>query len=215
MVCSKQRRAPSAGLNTSTAIVPQLFMPTYGAAYDRRSDFYKLPENFLYQMARTHYHDVDTPSGFSSSAAYLHAVLCYAKFMKLHNLHDPHVAVMVTHDLDNEVLVWHGPHLGIGVKNHEYLAFGLITGNGYRNEADSTLEDHSVDNLFPEIRGLEIFGDTLRTNMFQASATDMWQANLDAFRVIGLLYGNLAFPVITALSCLRPEFGGTEGVQTV
>jgi hypothetical protein len=180
-------------------------MPAHGFAYDRRPDFCELPDSFLHQMARNHYRGVDTPSGFSSWIASLHAVLCYAKFMKPHNLHDSHVAVMDTHNLDNEVLVWHSPHLGIGVTNHEYLAFGLITGNRYRAVSLSALEDHCIDSLFPENRGLEMFGDTLRANMFQAPATDIWQADLDAFRVIGLLYGNSAFPVITALACLRPR----------
>jgi hypothetical protein len=198
--------APSAALNTSTAIVPQLFMHKDGAVHgDTRPDFYELLEEFLYQIATDHRHWVKTPSGFTSWAASLHAVLCYTRWMKHQNLGEPHVAVMDTHDLDDEVLVWHAPHLGIGAINHEYLAFGISMGNGYRPVSLSALECHGIDNILPENCGPEIFGDTFRANMFQAPTTDIWQTDLDAFRVVGSLFGNLAFPVATALAYLRPR----------
>jgi hypothetical protein len=42
-----------------------------------------------------------------------------------------HLAVMDTHKLEDEVLVWNVPHL-IDRGNLEYLAFGVIRGKGYR-----------------------------------------------------------------------------------
>ncbi|EAT89359.1 hypothetical protein HBI56_026010 [Parastagonospora nodorum] len=200
--------APGATLNTINTIMPHVFMPRAHPEYEKeRPSFYQMPENQLHRMATGHYDGkTDVISGFSSWAASLHLVLCYAMFLKKRSHDEVHVAVMDTHDLSDEVLVWHVPHL-IGEANHEYLAFGRIMGNGYHAVKFYDLEQHGILNLLPETRNClcERFGSSIRQTMFTRSAVDIGEADLDSFRVIGSLFGKLSFPVITALASLRPR----------
>jgi hypothetical protein len=63
-------------------------------------------------MALNHYHGRSvTRSEFSSWAASLHLVLCFAKVKWADSGETAHVAVMDTLNLESEVLVWHVPHL--------------------------------------------------------------------------------------------------------
>jgi hypothetical protein len=121
---------------------------------DNLLDFYNLPKSVLCRMAGNHFvTSHQGSSGFSSWAASLHLVLSYAKFLKKHNRGEPHAAVMDTHDLADEVYVWHAPH--IVCETHgtlEYIAFGRIMGNGYRAVSLTVSEDHGIDFLFPRVR---------------------------------------------------------------
>jgi hypothetical protein len=110
-------------INTTNIIVPHGFIPTYQTGKEP-TRFYDHNENALYTMAMNHYHgDKVTRSEFSSWAASLHLVFCYARDISASKT--AYVAVMDTHNLDSEVLVWHVPHL-IPRHNHEYLAHGVI-----------------------------------------------------------------------------------------
>jgi hypothetical protein len=92
--------------------------------------FYEVSEAALHPMVSNPLRAEHDPlSDFSSWAASLHLVLWYSKFHGKKKA--THLAVMDTHNLDEEVLVWHAPHLIDGA-NHEYLAFGRIVGTGYR-----------------------------------------------------------------------------------
>jgi hypothetical protein len=172
--------------------------------------FYEIPENVLYRMARDHYnyrHNI--ASGFSFRAASPHLVLCYTKYLKRkHKTNTAHVAVMDTHDIEDEVLVWHVPQL-LECGIHEYLAYGRIRGNGYSAVALVDSEQHGLEKIFPELKQPieDVFCHSLRGSMFSASAQDV---AIDTFylyiiNVIGRLFENLAFPVTTALACLRPR----------
>jgi hypothetical protein len=83
---------------------------------------------------------------------------------------EPHVAVMDTHDLEDEVYVWHVTHL-IGGGNHEYLAHGCIRGNGYRAASLHDLEQSGLLTLFFEAKDPSLkagsFGCSLRSSMFR------------------------------------------------
>jgi hypothetical protein len=172
--------------------------------------FYEIPEDALYHMASDHYAPCfKVATRFSSWAASLHLVLCYAMYLNgKYKTDTVHVAVIDTHDLGDEVLVWHVPHL-LGYRNHEYLAFGHIRGNGYRAVSLADLDSHGLKKIFPEperrIDGL--FGREIRRSTFSASADPVEPdfSHVYIAMLIGSLFGNLAFPVATALVCLRPR----------
>jgi hypothetical protein len=176
--------------------------------HTERVSFYSMSENELWRMARGHYGgSKGCPSGFSSWAASLHVVLCYAKSLEYAGKAGTHVAVMDTHDVDDEVLVWHVSHLMAG-GNHEYLAFGIIRGTGYRTVSLHDLEQHGLLNVVPEIKNYSHttgFGHALRMRMFSKETASMEVPELDLIKTISLLFGNLSFPVATALTCLRPR----------
>lgn len=109
--------------------------------------FYDTPESDLRMMAAKHYGGVPTESAFSSWAASLHLVLCYAKSMPAD--HDPHVAMMDIKSLSTQVLAWHCPHL-LPIGDHEYLVYRPIRGQGYRAVSFKTLEENGILKLFPE-----------------------------------------------------------------
>jgi len=200
--------APRATLNTINAIMPHVFMPKAHPEYEKkRPSFYEMPEAQLYRMASDHYHTAhDVVSGFSSWAASLHLVLCYAMYLKKCSREEVHVAVMDTHDLVDEALVWHVPHLIQGWDD-EYLAFGRIMGEGYRAVKFYDLEQHGILNHLKEIKNgvSDMFGSNIRADMFEKPTENIWLADVDSFRVIGSLFGKLSFPFITALASLRPR----------
>lgn len=116
-----------------------------------------------------------------------------------------HVAVMDTLDVEDEVLVWHAPHL-VGRFGHEYLVFGRIMGEVYQAVRFSDLTRHGILNLLPEMANfIDPFGYDIRVAMFRELAVHIVPVDLDKIIVIGSLFGELAFPVITALACLRPR----------
>jgi hypothetical protein len=171
---------------------------------------YEIPEDALYHMASDHYSTCfNVATGFSSWAASLHLVLCYAKYLNgKYKTDTAHVAVIDTDNLEDEVLVWHVPHL-LGYENHEYLAFGRTRGKGYRAVSLADLDSHGLKKISPELeRRIDgMFGDGLRRSMFAASAelVELDFSHLYIAMLIGSLFGNLAFPVATALACLRPR----------
>jgi hypothetical protein len=182
-----------------------MFMPKAGMSNPERFlDFYEVPENELYQMANSHYVGWHTPlSGFSSWAASLHSVLCYATYLRTSTTH---VAVMDTHNIKDDVLVWHVPHL-ISGSNQEYLAYGRIQGPGYRAVSLDALEQHGLLEVFTELRGgiTDAFGDGIRRVMFASAAIRLEERMIKLVKNIGSLFGALSFPVVTALVCLQPR----------
>ncbi|KAF1354084.1 hypothetical protein EJ07DRAFT_134354 [Lizonia empirigonia] len=135
--------------------------------------FYETPECDLQKMANAHYHQVHYPlSTFSSWAASLHLVLCYALVLGK----DACVAVMDTQQLHDEVRVWHAPQL-LDAPNHEYLAHGIVCGVGLTAVSVEDLRQHGL-------------GDT---------------DYLRKIRALADLFGELWFPVATALLCVRPQ----------
>jgi hypothetical protein len=176
---------------------------------DNLLDFYNLPKSVLCRMAGNHFvTSHQGSSGFSSWAASLHLVLSYAKFLKKHNRGEPHAAVMDTHDLADEVYVWHAPH--IVCETHgtlEYIAFGRIMGNGYRAVSLTVSEDHGIDFLFPRVRNGRHtkFGGEVRERIFRAPAITISPAGLGAIMVVESPFCNLSIHVTTALACLRPR----------
>lgn len=105
-------------------------------------------------------------SGDSSSwAASLHLVLVYAKSLDA----ALNIAVTETHDLEGEVLIWRVPHLMDG-ENHEYLAFGIVKGNGYRSVNLVRPITHGLMSVLPELKGEDSrgWGEFLRGQTFAA-----------------------------------------------
>ncbi|KZM22852.1 hypothetical protein ST47_g6005 [Ascochyta rabiei] len=188
---------------------PNITVPHAYTASAPVPGFYKTPERDLGRMANAHYVGRHVPlSPFSSWAASLHLVLCYAS-----SLDDvAYVAVMDTQMLDGEVLVWHVPHLMSGAK-HEYLAHGVIKGSGYVAVPLQAMAQTGLLNVFTELarRKLYIeappafsFGMELRQHMFEQKYGRPAAEILHKTRVISDLFGELWFPVATALLCVRP-----------
>jgi hypothetical protein len=195
-------------INTTTAIVPHGYLFQLSRERSREHlSFYEIPESQLCRMAEQHwgwYTRIQT--GFSSWAASLHLVLCYAKHMNPQD--DPHVAVMDTHELEDEVYVWHVPHL-IDRSNDEYLAHGCIRGNGYRAVSLRDLDQNGLRTLFPEAtdpsRKTDSFGFSLRSSMFCEGNWSIDDGEWVLIQSIASLFGNLYLPMATALLSLRPR----------
>ena len=173
--------------------------------------FYNTPENLLRQMSVAHYHEEFHPlSPFSSWAASLHLVLCYAPLLET----EAYVAVMDTQKLDSQVLVWHAPHLMDG-RCHEYLAYGIIEGYGYVAVPLLIMKQNGLLDVFPELamprkrRATERhaehnFGLRLKMEMFERKHGLPKKELVVLVRHIANLFGDLWFPVATALLCIRP-----------
>jgi hypothetical protein len=196
---------------TENAIIPSMFMPDSGAQYlHTQVRFYNLPENMLHHMAESHWNGEEDPAtGFSSWAASLHSVLCYARSLEKSGKTSIHVAVMDRSQLDDEVLVWHVPHF-IPHGNLEYLAFGIIRGNGYKAVSLRTLDLHGLLSFLPEFKDRptsdsSMFNHELRSDMFLEPPKSICIQTLDVIKSIGLLFGSLYFPMATAMACLRPR----------
>ncbi|KAI4680764.1 uncharacterized protein J4E84_007904 [Alternaria hordeiaustralica] len=199
----------SCSVINATEIIPRGFMNGRQV-----TGFYKKQEKELHAMVQAHFSaDEDVLTGFSSWAASLHTVLCYAYTCSL-EYEDVHVAVLDRERLDGEVRIWWVPDLldpGEYHGEHEYLAHGCIRGPGY---TAVPFEDLMVGELgtaiFPELTewkdGDLNFGDDLRDKMFQEVLVGYYNYQTERIRRIGKLFGGLALPVMLALLTLRPRY---------
>ena len=177
--------------------------------------FYEKSEKELHAMAHAHFSaDEDVLTEFSSWAASLHTVLCYAHTCSL-EYSDVHVTVLDREKLDGEVRIWWVPHLldpGEYHGEHEYLAHGCIQGPGYTAVPFKHLASNGLhDAIFPELTAWETgetlnFGDELRDRMFTDELVGYYDYQTERIRRIGKLFGDLALPVMLALLTLRPRY---------
>ncbi|RYO17052.1 hypothetical protein AA0113_g9857 [Alternaria arborescens] len=199
---------PGVAINNATEIVPRGFMNG-----NKGSSVYVKTEKEMYNMVNAHFHGNDELlTEFSSWAASLHAVLCFARDTRAD--WNPHVAVIDRMRLEGEVLVWWVPDL-LGAKQGdiEYLAHGCIRGRGYTAVPFEQLVTNGLYSLFPELeawkknrsKGMP-FGRKLRKRMFhRAPPVDISTEDIATAKKIGILFGDLALPVMAALLCLRPR----------
>ncbi|KAI4659467.1 uncharacterized protein J4E78_005895 [Alternaria triticimaculans] len=189
----------------ATEIIPRGYMngrPVTG--------FYEKPEKELHAMVQAHFAaDEDVLTEFSSWAASLHTVLCYAYTCSL-EYRDVHVAVIDREKLDGEVRIWWVPHLldpGEYHGEHEYLAHGCIRGPGHTAVHFKNLMDGGLcPTVFPELTGWgkgrsPDFGDGLRDKMFGEELVGYYDYQTERIRRI-----DLALPVMLALLTLRPRY---------
>ncbi|KAI4670652.1 uncharacterized protein J4E88_009744 [Alternaria novae-zelandiae] len=177
--------------------------------------FYEKPEKELHAMVQAHFSaDEDVLTEFSSWAASLHTVLCYAHTCSL-EYGDVHVAVIDREKLDGEVRIWWVPHLldpGEYHGEHEYLAHGCIRGKGYTAVPFKNLMVGGLcPTVFPELTGWgngrsPDFGDRLRDKMFGEELVGYYDYQTERIKQIGKLFGDLALPVMLALLTLRPRY---------
>jgi len=194
----------------ATEIIPRGFMNGRQV-----TGFYEKPEKELHAMAHAHFcADENVLTEFSSWAASLHTVLCYAYTCSL-EYRDVHVAVLDRERLDEEVRIWWGPHLLDPEElrgEHEYLAHGCIRGPGYTAVPFKNLMVNELCTaIFPELTEWETgeslnFGDGLRDEMFQEKLVGYYDYQTERIRRIGKLFGDLALPVMLALLTLRPRY---------
>ncbi|KAF2030898.1 hypothetical protein EK21DRAFT_111565 [Setomelanomma holmii] len=180
-------------INTTTAIVPHAYMPRMVRDFGPTpKSIYEIPESELRQMTILHFaRSPGAKSGYSSCASSLHLVLCYAKYLRDNKDDEAHIAVIDTNDLDDEVYVWHVPHL-IPRGNHEYLAYGCIRGNGYRAVGLRELERNGLMKNFPELaRPTSAFGKELRAEMFREADWDVLDDEWFLIQAMASLFGNL------------------------
>jgi hypothetical protein len=190
-------------------IVPHLFMP---GKLSSAKGFYDCWESSLHDMAVGHFMGEEIISGFSSWAASLHLVLCYAESKDSAGHRGVHVAVMDTQELEEEVLVWQCNHL-IGKTNEEYLAYGRVAGRGYRAVELADLKRHGLLELFPPLRDGSWreeetpwqFGDACRARIFGGTPHAVADEDLKHAERVASLFGSLFTPVFTALLSLRPR----------
>jgi hypothetical protein len=213
--------------NSLEGVIPHGFMKGQG----RR--FYETPESDLYEMAIVHYiSSKERSSVFSSWSASLHLVLRYAEYHGETN--NPHIAIIDTKDLDEEVLVvrnfhvrtacetctnfvpnikWHVPHFMHARGVNEYMAHGRIAGRGYKAVSLKALKAKGLLEVFPEI-ALRVcdghkkccgWGLCVRQKMFADIPRHLETHELDQIITLAGLFGDLALPVATALICIRPR----------
>ncbi|CAN9457568.1 unnamed protein product, partial [Alternaria alternata] len=204
----QSRGGPGLAINNATEIVPRGFMNG-----DKGSSVYGKTEKEMCKMVNDHFDDnKEVLTEFSSWAASLHAVLCYARDTRAD--WNPHVAVIDRTRLEGEVLVWWVPDL-LGAKKGdvEYLAHGCIRGRGYTAVPFEQLVTNGLYSLFPELEAWKKnrtngmpFGRKLRKRMFdRAPPVDISTEDIATAKKIGTLFGELALPVMAALLCLRPR----------
>ncbi|CAN9207184.1 unnamed protein product [Alternaria alternata] len=180
---------------------------------NKGSSVYGKTEKEMYRMVNDHFDDnKEVLTEFSSWAASLHAVLCYARDTRAD--WDPHVAVIDRRRLEGEVLVWWVPDL-LGAKQGdiEYLAHGCIRGRGYTAVPFEQLVTNGLYSLFPELEAWKKnrtngmpFGRKLRKRMFdRAPPVDISTEDIATAKKIGTLFGELALPVMAALLCIHPR----------
>lgn len=189
-------------VNDTRCIVPASYVKYPKANHD----IYNQKEAVIQRLVASHYHGhKDIYTQFSSWAASLHAVLCYAQALKGRCKWNLHIAVMDTRTLDGDVKVWHVPHLYQG-QNHEYLAHGTIQGRGYRAVPLQDLEDSGLNFVFPECYHdfQETFGCDLRRAMFKRRPEALGPDQTAAIRDVASHFGHLSLPVALALICIRP-----------
>ncbi|KAF2249422.1 hypothetical protein BU26DRAFT_405716, partial [Trematosphaeria pertusa] len=113
---------PDVSVNSLKEIVPPAFVRHEG------HKFYDMDENHIKIITEAHYHGWSSPfTEFSSWSHSLALVIGFYKHRK-----DTHIAVMDTQQLDDDVKVWHCPHLGKRFNNYEFLVHGPIRGRGYK-----------------------------------------------------------------------------------
>lgn len=179
---------------------------------NRQKHFYKLKEGLLLALTRKHFeHELEVITGYSSWAASLHLVLCYAKSMDPAS--EPHITVMATQNLDSQVFVWHCVHL-LGHGHEEYLAWGCIRGRGYKAVPLAKLENRGLLQVFPELKDGSYragctfeFGDHCRSVSFAKPPAPVAPSLYKAAENVSRPFGNMFFPVFTALLCLQPRPG--------
>lgn len=172
-----------------------------------QQDVYKLSERSILELTTKHYEHQKVITGYSSWAASLHLVLCYANSMDPAS--KPHVAVMDTQDLDGEVVVWQCTHV-LSEGDEEYLAWGCVRGRGYKAVPLDVLENHGVLDIFPQLKDGSYrtgetfeFGDECRSAAFQASPVAVAPNLFEAAEKVASLFKPLFVPVFTALLCLE------------
>lgn len=171
------------------------------------SRFYDTLESRLHFYAYSHYKGkTNVKSPFSSWTSSLHVALCLAARYGMDDVENPgYVAIMDTQDQGNEVLVWHAPDL-IRARNHEFLAWGHITGRGYKAIRWKDVQGKSLSRVFPELQPQsDVWGHELRRDMFDQPPAATTQQEVDTIRNIALLFGDFFLPVAAALICLRPR----------
>lgn len=196
----------TANIITATAIVPHGFMYRVGMPRTELADFYNIPEGLLHYNALNHYKgSTQIYSCLSSWSPSLPSVICYA--MWLENI-TAHIAVIGTHELEDGTLVWSASHLlGQGYANFECLALGRIRGSAYQVVGIQTLEANRLQKILRETdRGMKDQSDkSIRASVSRhpprvVDADELW-----LIETIGSLFKHLAFPVVSALICLRPR----------
>lgn len=168
-------------------------------------------------MVATHYsgswsyfhNNTSRLSEFSSWAASLHLVLCYASDLS-HSLgkKDVNVAVMDTRQLDwrQGVLVWHVLDLISCGGLYEYLAHGCIYGPGYKAVSVNDLEKAGVYSILPESKAQGIcFGIHIQEKMFTQPAKEVTQDELITIKCLTSLFSRSAAAVAVALLNIRPQ----------
>lgn len=197
-------------------IVPHMWMHN-----TLTESFYEQPETRLLSIAKDHYHRRPTTSFYSSWAASLHMVLCYA--WSLPPEWNAHVAVMDTHNLSTEVLVWHCPDI-IKYGDHEFLAYGRIHGAGYRAVSVRNLIAGGLFDLIPTLKNIPRrpntqleFGGIYRLRAFSSNAPPQ-DPTEDQYRTAGSLahaFKPLFAPVYIALLSLEPRPWFTDSTSGV
>ncbi|KAI4947457.1 hypothetical protein J4E91_006811 [Alternaria rosae] len=185
---------PEHASNSVKEIIPHGFMKQTSG-----SGFYEKPENELRAMVRDHFHTESIfTSDFSSWTGSLHLALCYAE--SIDEEHDPHVAIMDTHGLD------------------EMSSSGMFrTCIGYKAVSYKTLTSAGLAQILPELmeNDLTDWGMSLRDQMFNGpsilfpmdnieQSDEMKQVRAIAY-LYGHLYGHLYVPLATSSICPRPR----------
>lgn len=198
-------------INNVLEIVPHPFMRYCGRQIvETETSFYRLPEERIHSMVVTHYdHEIRGLSGFTSWAASLHLVLCYASSMNKDD--QPHVTVIDTHAFREDILVWHCKHL-ISKGDDEYLVYGPIRGRGYRAIPLDELEGLGLHTLCPELRGDFLqyglsfqFGCRYRGKMFETEPKEITGRDVMLAERIALCFGILFPPTFMAPLCSVPR----------
>lgn len=162
---------------------------------------------------------------FSSWSQSLHLVLWYANWLHKDSSakESVYVAVMDTRHLEkhsgHEVMVWNVKQLRGSWMNHECLAYGRISGKGYKAVPFEKLHKAGIYDWFPEL-GTHWdgqFGFKVRHEMFDPAkfsrANDLTLEGLKKIKDMARLFGNLAFPVAVALICLRQRPWVISGIS--
>ncbi|KAH6864823.1 hypothetical protein BKA58DRAFT_442897 [Alternaria rosae] len=187
---SKSGGGPEHASNSVKEIIPHGFMKQTSG-----SGFYEKPENELRAMVRDHFHTESIfTSDFSSWTGSLHLALCYAE--SIDEEHDPHVAIMDKHGLD------------------EMSSSGMFrTCIGYKAVSYKTLMSAGLAQILPELleNDLTDWGMSLRDQMFNGPSILFPMDNIEQsdemkqVRAIAYLHGHLYVPLATSSICPRPR----------
>jgi hypothetical protein len=198
-------------INSSTEIVP--------AAYLAGADqlFYRMPERDIWTMVEHHWYGKRTPlTSFSSWTASIHMVMCIAGEMNRSSEKDVHVAIIDTKKLNscnNEpVRIWHVPDLlcYLGNGTDEFLAYGIIRGDGYKAVSFAKLVTRGLVDIIPEIlQPSTHWGRYVRETDFNAEgrqgATMISHPDIRECVDLAKAFQPMYLPVALALICLHPQ----------